>query len=69
MRNVKTATEINNIRRLEEELDCEGRNAELNFEELESVAGGRVYRITNVRVNAQPLAGGSASGASPVQAS
>jgi len=27
------------------------------------------YRITNVRVNAQPLAGGSASGASPVQAS
>jgi hypothetical protein len=29
----------------------------------------RVYRITNVRVNAQPLAGGSASGASPVQAS
>ena len=28
-----------------------------------------VYRITNVRVNAQPLAGGSASGASPVQAS
>lgn len=31
--------------------------------------GQRVYRITNVRVNAQPLAGGSASGASPVQAS
>jgi hypothetical protein len=31
--------------------------------------GSRVYRITNVRVNAQPLAGGSASGASPVQAS
>ncbi|MCU1235456.1 MAG: hypothetical protein JWP63_3423 [Candidatus Solibacter sp.] len=29
----------------------------------------RVYRITNVRVNANPLAGGSASGASPVQAS
>jgi len=28
-----------------------------------------VFRITNVRVNAQPLAGGSASGASPVQAS
>jgi hypothetical protein len=31
--------------------------------------GSRVYRITNVRVNAQPLAGGSTSGASPVQAS
>jgi len=30
--------------------------------------GSRVYRITNVRVNAQPLAGGSASGANPVQA-
>jgi hypothetical protein len=29
----------------------------------------RVFRITNVRVNANPLAGGSASGASPVQAS
>ncbi len=29
----------------------------------------RVYRITNVRVNANPLSGGSASGASPVQAS
>jgi hypothetical protein len=29
----------------------------------------RVIRITNARVNAQPLAGGSASGASPVQAS
>jgi hypothetical protein len=29
----------------------------------------RIYRITNVRVNANPLAGGSASGASPVQAS
>jgi hypothetical protein len=31
--------------------------------------GSRVYRITNVRVNAQALAGGSASGASPVQSS
>ena len=31
--------------------------------------GSRVFRITNVRVNANPLAGGSASGASPVQAS
>ncbi len=31
--------------------------------------GSLVYRITNVRVNAQPLAGGSSSGASPVQAS
>jgi hypothetical protein len=29
----------------------------------------RVFRITNVRVNANPLAGGSASGASPVTAS
>ena len=29
----------------------------------------RMFRITNVRVNANPLAGGSASGASPVQAS
>jgi len=29
----------------------------------------RVFRITNVRVNANPLAGSSASGASPVQAS
>jgi len=34
-----------------------------------TTTGQRVYRITNVRVNAQPLAGGSASGASPVQAS
>jgi large repetitive protein len=32
-------------------------------------ASSLVFRITNVRVNAQPLAGGSASGASPVQAS
>jgi hypothetical protein len=31
--------------------------------------GTRVFRITNVRVNAVPLAGGSASGAQPVQAS
>jgi hypothetical protein len=31
--------------------------------------GSRTYRITNIRVNAQSLAGGSASGASPVQAS
>jgi hypothetical protein len=31
--------------------------------------GSRTYRVTNVRVNAQPLAGGSASGATPVQAS
>ncbi|MCX6628564.1 MAG: hypothetical protein NTW28_13135 [Candidatus Solibacter sp.] len=34
-----------------------------------TTTGSRVYRVTNVRVNAQPLAGGSASGASPVQAS
>jgi hypothetical protein len=34
-----------------------------------TTTGARVFRITNVRVNAQPLAGGSASGASPVQAS
>jgi len=34
-----------------------------------TTTGYRVFRITNVRVNAQPLAGGSASGASPVQAS
>jgi hypothetical protein len=34
-----------------------------------ATTGSRVYRITNVRVNAQTLAGGSASGASPVQAS
>jgi hypothetical protein len=33
-----------------------------------TTTGSRVFRITNVRVNAQPLAGGSASGASPVQA-
>jgi hypothetical protein len=31
--------------------------------------GTRVFRITNVRVNAVPLAGGAASGAQPVQAS
>ena len=35
----------------------------------EAVKGGRVFRITNVRVDATPLAGGSASGASPIQAS
>ena len=34
-----------------------------------TTTGSRVFRITNVRVNAQPLAGGSASGGSPVQAS
>jgi len=34
-----------------------------------TTTGSRVFRITNVRVNAVPLAGGSASGASPVQAS
>jgi hypothetical protein len=34
-----------------------------------TTTGSRVFRVTNVRVNAQPLAGGSASGASPVQAS
>jgi hypothetical protein len=34
-----------------------------------TVNNSRFYRITNVRVNAQSLAGGSASGASPVQAS
>jgi hypothetical protein len=34
-----------------------------------TTTGQRVFRITNVRVNANPLAGGSASGASPVQAS
>jgi len=34
-----------------------------------TTTGNRVYRITNVRVNATPLAGGSASGGSPVQAS
>jgi hypothetical protein len=34
-----------------------------------TTSGSRVYRITNVRVNAQPLAGGSASGATAVQAS
>jgi hypothetical protein len=33
-----------------------------------TTTGSRVFRITNVRVNAQPLAGGSASGASPVTA-
>ncbi len=32
-------------------------------------AGVRVFRITNVRVNAQPLGGNSQSGALPVQAS
>jgi hypothetical protein len=34
-----------------------------------TTTGTRVYRITNVRVNAVPLNGGSASGAQPVQAS
>ncbi len=34
-----------------------------------TTSGTRVYRVTNVRVNAVPLAGGSASGAQPVQAS
>ena len=68
MRDVMTTgTERNNIRGFSEEgLGREDRNAELNWKELESVAGGRVFRITNVRVNAQPLVGGSASGASPV---
>ena len=34
-----------------------------------TTTGQRVYRITNVRVNAQPLSGVSASGGSPVSAS
>jgi len=34
-----------------------------------ATTGTRVYRITNVRVNAVPLNGGTASGAQPVQAS
>jgi hypothetical protein len=34
-----------------------------------TTTGFRVYRITNVRVNANVLSGGSASGSSPVQAS
>jgi len=34
-----------------------------------TTTGSRVFRITNVRVNAQPLAGGSASGGTPVAAS
>lgn len=33
-----------------------------------TTAGSRVFRITNVRVNAVPLSGGSASGGTPVQA-
>jgi hypothetical protein len=39
-------------------------DVELTKQEAESIVGGRVIRITNERVNAQPLAGGSASGAS-----
>jgi hypothetical protein len=34
-----------------------------------TTTGNRVFRITNVRVDATPLIGGSASGASPIQAS
>ena len=34
-----------------------------------TTTGTRVFRITNVRVDATPLIGGSASGASPIQAS
>jgi hypothetical protein len=34
-----------------------------------TTTGSRVFRITNVRVNAQPLNGGSASGGTPVSAS
>jgi hypothetical protein len=34
-----------------------------------TTTGSRVYRITNVRVNAQPLSGGNASGGTPVAAS
>jgi len=33
-----------------------------------TTTGARVFRITNVRVDATPLIGGSASGASPIQA-
>jgi len=39
---------------------------ELSDEELANVAGGRVFRITNVRVNANGIGGGSASGSLPV---
>ena len=38
----------------------------LTPEELSEVNGGRVFRITNVRVDATPLIGGSAAGATPV---
>jgi hypothetical protein len=34
-----------------------------------TTSGNRVFRITNVRIDATPLIGGSASGASPIQAS
>jgi hypothetical protein len=42
-------------------------NRELTAEEMKAVAGGRIYRITNVRTNANGIGGGSASGAIPVQ--
>ena len=43
---------------------------ELDSEEMAAVHGGqRIFRITNVRVNANGVGGGSASGSLPVQAS
>jgi len=55
------------MKNVSEERATVGTPDELTARELDSIAGGRVYRITNVRVNAQPLAGGSASGGSPIQ--
>ena len=65
---VTTTKSRNNIRGLEEELDREGRNAELNCKELETLAGG-VYRITNVRANVSGLGGGGLAGTTQLLAS
>ena len=46
-----------------ERVNIEEQNAELTWKELENVSGGSVFRITNVRVNATSLGGGSAAGA------
>jgi len=46
-----------------ERVKIEEQNAELTWKELENVSGGSFIRITNVRVNATSLGGGSAAGA------
>jgi hypothetical protein len=37
---------------------CGKRTGELSTDELDAVAGGRIFRITNIRANANGIVGG-----------